>query len=384
MKILVLCQYFFPEQFLINDIVPELVKRGHDVTVLTGRPNYPDGKIKKGYKKVDEYKGAKVIRAFEIGRSKGLLLNYVSFLKSANRQIKKLDSFDVVFTYELSPISMAAPLIKYKKKHPNVKSLLYCLDIWPESFNSHMPLKGIRKIIARYSKKVYQAYDRIAVTSRPFIDYLNRVNEIDYNAMVYLPQHAVGDLIEKDLTSNNQIPHFMFAGNLGKGQTLDVLIKALALVQKPFIMDFVGTGSCEKDLKQLALKLDIEEKVIFHGKKTYLEMEDMYKQADALLISLRGNNEVGNTLPGKFQTYMSAGKPIFGAINGATYELIKESKCGDCVLAGDYEGLSKILNDYLESPNKYKDCGQNAREYFKKHFTLEIYMNSLEKELLSL
>lgn len=384
MKILVLCQYFYPEQFLINDIVPDLVARGHDATVLTGRPNYPDGKIKKGYKKEDIYKGAKVIRVYEIGRSKGMFLNYSSFLNSAKKRINKLGDFDVVFTYQLSPVSMAAPYIKYKKKHPNVKSLLYCLDIWPESFNTHMPLKSIRKIVARYSKKVYQAYDEIAVTSRPFIDYLNRVNGINKEKMVYIPQHATGDLLNKDLTSHNQIPHFMFAGNLGKGQCLDVIIKALSLVDRQYVMDFVGSGSNEKELKELVKELNLEEKIIFHGQKTYDQMEEMYKQADALLITLRGNNEVGNTLPGKFQTYMSAGKPIFGAINGATYELIKESKCGDCVLAGDYEGLANILKDYLDNPNKYKNCGKNAREYFKNHFTFEIFMNSLEKELQNL
>ena len=384
MKILVLCQYFYPEQFLINDIVPELVKRGNEVTVLTGRPNYPDGKIKNGYKKVDEYKGAKVIRAYEIGRSKGMLLNYLSFLNSAKKKINKLGDFDVVFTYQLSPISMAAPFIKYKKKHPNTKSLLYCLDIWPESFNSHMPLKCVKKIVANYSKKVYQSYDKIVVTSRPFIDYLQRANGISTDKLDYIPQHAVGDLINKDLSNNNMVPHFMFAGNFGKGQTLDVIIKALSLVDRDYVMDFVGSGSTESELKSLTKELGLESKVIFHGRKSYEEMEGMYRQADALLITLRGNNEVGNTLPGKFQTYMSAGKPIFGAINGATNELIKESNCGDCVFAGDYEGLAKIITDYIDYPNKYIDCGKNAREYFANNFTLDIFIDKLEQELQSL
>ena len=384
MKILVLCQYFYPEQFLINDIVPELIKRGHDVTVLTGRPNYPDGKIKKGYAKIDNYYGAKVYRVYEIGRSKGLLLNYSSFVNSAKKKINELGDFDVVFTYQLSPVSMAKPFINYKKKHPNVKSLLYCLDIWPESFNAHMPLKCVKKIVANYSKKVYKAYDKIAVTSKPFINYLSRVNEVDTNRMVYIPQHAVGDLANKDLSSNNKVPHFMFAGNLGKGQTLDVIIKALSLIERDFVMDFVGSGSAENELKQLSKELGLLDKVVFHGRKSYTEMESMYKTADALLITLRGNNEVGNTLPGKFQTYMSVGKPIFGAINGATNELIKESKCGDCVAAGDYEGLARILTDFIDNPTKFSNCGNNARDYFSKNFTLDIFMDRLEQTLNSL
>ena len=384
MKILVLCQYFYPEQFLINEIVPELVKKGNEVTVLTGRPNYPDGKIKRGYKRIDDFNGAKVIRVYEIGRKNGMILNYFSFLFSANRMINKLGVFDVVFTYQLSPITMAAPLIKYKKKHPEVKSLLYCLDIWPESFNSHMPVRFVRKIVANYSKRIYRIYDKIAVTSKPFIDYLNRVNDIPKEKMCYIPQHAIRDLMDKDLSSKNEVVHFMFAGNLGKGQRLDVIIKALSLVHRDYVMDFVGAGSYEDNLKKMAKKLGLGNKIVFHGKRTYSEMEDMYKLADALLITLRGNNEVGNTLPGKMQTYMSVGKPIFGAINGATYELIKETLCGECVYAGDYEGFARILTDYIDNPERYKLCGNNARNYFSKHFTIDIFMEKLEKEIQGL
>lgn len=384
MRILVLCQYFYPEQFLINDIVPALVDRGHEVTVLTGRPNYPDGKIKKGFPKLDVYKGANVVRCYEIGRSKGMLLNYCSFLNSATRKIGQLGPFDIVFAYQLSPISMAAPLIKYKKKYPMAKSFLYCLDIWPESFNSHMPIGIVRKAIARYSKKVYQAYDLIGVTSKPFISYLNRQNGIPLEKMVYIPQHAVGDLIDKDLTCNNNVKSFLFAGNLGKGQKLEVIVKAFSQVDRDYRLNFVGSGSDEQNLQSLVERLGLQDRIFFHGRKTYTEMEDIYQNNDALIISLRGDNEVGNTLPGKFQTYMSTGKPIFGAINGAANEIIKESRCGDCVKAGDYEGLAKIITSYIDHPEKYSDCGVNGRNYFKAHFTFEAFMNSLTKTLNSL
>ena len=384
MRILVLCQYFYPEQFLINDIVPGLVNRGHDVTVLTGRPNYPDGKIKKGYKKLDLYKGAKVVRVYEISRSKGVIFNYLSYFKSASKKINQLGEFDLIFSYQLSPVFMAAPLLRYKKKHPNVKSLLYCLDIWPESFNSHMPIKAVRSAVAKYSRKIYQAYEKIAVTSRPFIRYLNEKNGIPLKRLTYIPQHAVGGLVDKDLSSQNKVKHFLFAGNLGKGQTLDVILKAFSLVEREFIMTFAGCGSAEEELKRLTKELHLEEKVFFIGQKTYDEMEDIYRQSDSLLISLRGNNEVGNTLPGKLQTYMSTGKPIFGAINGAAHEIIEESKCGECVGAGDYQGLAKIITSYIDNPQKYSQCGINGRDYFKKHFTFDIFMDSLSKEITNL
>ena len=105
--------------------------------------------------------------------------------------------------------------------------------------------------------------------------------------------------------------------------------------------------------------------------KTFLSRTQVYKKADVLLITLRGNNEVGNTMPGKLQMYMTTGKPIFEAINGAANEVIKEAECGACVDAGDYKGLADLMKSNIESPEKYKDCGVNARRYFNEHFTFE-------------
>lgn len=382
MKILIICQYYYPEQFLINDIAPQLVKDGHEVTVLTGLPNYPDGVIKKGYINDDTYQGVHIIRCHEIGRKKGILLNYLSFLFSANRKIKKIkEVFDVVFVYQLSPITMAIPAIKYRKNHSSSKLFLYCLDIWPESMKAHLG-GPIYKMVAKLSKNTYQQFDRIGVTSRPFIDYMVTENGIERNKLVYIPQHAIGNMIGKDLSFDNKIIDFLFAGNLGKGQTLDVIIRALALVDRDYKMHFVGAGSMESKLKALTKELGLENKVIFYGKKTYEEMEEFYKLADALIITLRGNNAVGNTMPGKLQTYMSIGKPIFGAINGAANEIIHEANCGACVNAGDYYGLAGLLTDYIDNPYKYANCGINGRKYFNDNFTFEIFMKKLEKELL--
>ena len=128
----------------------------------------------------------------------------------------------------------------------------------------------------------------------------------------------------------------------------------------------------------------MQNNVIFYGNQKREDMPQFYKMADALLITLRGNNEVGDTMPGKLQMYMTTGKPIFGAINGAANEVIKEARCGSCVKAGDYEGLAKLMKLYIEHPSDYLNCGRNAREYFKTHFTLDIYMDGLEKELESM
>ena len=175
----------------------------------------------------------------------------------------------------------------------------------------------------------------------------------------------------------------MFAGNLGKGQRLDVIIKAAKILgnRKDYMIHLVGDGRMRGELENMVKEYDLQDNVIFYGNQKREDMPWSYKMADALLITLRGNNEVGDTMPGKLQMYMTTGKPIFGAINGAANEVIKEARCGSCVKAGDYDGLAKLMKLYIEHSSDFEQCGPNAREYFKRHFTLDIFMDCIEKEL---
>lgn len=389
MKILIISQYYYPEQFQINEIAPEFVRRGHEVTVLTGLPNYPQGEIYEGYSVGEEViDGVRVIRVKEHPRKKGpfhLLLNYWSFAHYGSKKIKKLEKYDVVFCYQLSPISILKPAVVYAKKN-HIPLVTYCLDIWPESAKAHTSISFLFKLIASYSKKLYQNCDHIVVTSRPFIDYHNEVNGIDRSRMSYIPQHADTKMIEQDLTAeDNGIVDFMYAGNMGKGQTLDVIVRAVAEIKDrtDFIVHMVGDGSQKTELEELTKTLGVQDKVVFYGNQKRDSMPGWYKKADALLITLRGNNAVGNTMPGKLQMYMTTGKPILGAINGAASEVINESSCGKCVMAGDYVGLSQLMADYIDNPQKYKDCGENGKKYFMEHFTLDKYCDDMERLLMS-
>ena len=148
MKILVICQYYWPEPFRITDICEALVERGHEVTVVTGTPNYPMGEIYPGYengKKCDEViHGVTVHRCEILPRKTGTvnrLKNYFSFPIASKRYVKTLvDDFDVVFVNQLSPVMMAEAGIWYKKRHGK-KMVLYCLDLWPES----LCIGGVRR-----------------------------------------------------------------------------------------------------------------------------------------------------------------------------------------------------------------------------------------------
>lgn len=392
MHILIVSQYYYPEQFQINEIAPELVRRGHDVTVLTGLPNYPLGELYSGYengnKREEIIEGVHVIRVYEHPRRKGvlhLLLNYFSFMISGSRKAKTIkDKYDVVLCYQLSPVLMIRPAIAYaSKKH--VPLIVYCLDIWPESARAHLSNKIFFNLIKFYSQKLYRACDFIAVTSRPFIDYLSQVNHVARAKLGYLPQHADGKLLDMDLSSaDDGIVDFMYAGNMGKGQTLEVIVKATAELKSrnDFKVHMVGDGSQRHELEQLAQNLGVADTVVFYGNQKRDDMPSFYKKADVLLLTLRGDNAVGNTMPGKLQVYMTTGKPILGAINGAAAEVISEAKCGECVPAGDFKGLAGLMLKYIEHRESFADCGENAKIYFNLHFTLKKYCDDLEQLLV--
>ncbi len=394
MKILIVSQYYYPEQFQINEIAPELAKRGHEVTVLTGMPNYPKGEIFEGYedayKKEEIVNGIRVIRCNCRPRKKGtlnLILNYLSFYVKGVSKAKKLKGeFDLVLSYQLSPITSVAPAAYYAKRH-NLPHLLYCLDIWPESAQAQIKNKNSLpfKLISNISRKLYRSADIIAVTSRPFVDYLGRVHAISKDKMVYIPQHADDSYLSMDLSNseNDGKVHFMYAGNMGKGQTLEVIANAVAEIsdRDDFVVDIVGDGSRKEALCELIKELDLEDKFVFHGNQKREDMPAFYKKADALLLTLRGNNEVGNTMPGKLQVYMTTKKPILAAINGAASEVIYEANCGRSVKAGDSKGLAELMADFIDNKEIYSACGENAAAYFRKHFTLKEYTDRLEKQI---
>lgn len=394
MKILVVCQYYYPENFQVTPICEQLAADGYDVTVLTGLPNYSTGKVPREYKKKSHKKekinGVKVIRCNEIGRKKGavrLVLNYLSFYFSAMKMIKKMSNgFDLVFTYQLSPILMGLPskwyTEKYKKPH-----LLYCCDLWPESVKVY--LKNDNSQVFRYikeiSRQVYCSADKLIIQSKSFADYLMKTHHIEEEKLVYIPAFASEAYLHADFTpENNGVIDYVFMGNIGIAQDLSTLLEAFYNAVKridKLRLHIVGEGVCLEQLKRDVQKYGIGEKVIFYGHRPVEEMVIFYKLADACLVSLKADNAIGLTLPAKVQGYMAAGKPIIGMINGSAQDVIRESQCGICVDAGNRRGLEDAFCDFAENPEKYGTCGERGREYFKKHFRKDIFMRALENQI---
>ena len=391
MKILVVCQYYHPELVRITDICEELVKIGHQVTVLTDIPNYPMGDIYKGYDKgknrIEKINGVDVQRVFTVPRKSNAimrLLNYHSFSFFSKKYIKKLkDDYDVVFVNQLSPVMMANAAIRYKRKY-NKKVIMYCLDLWPESLCAGGIKKNslIYKLYFVISKKIYKNMDKILVTSKSFIEYLKESFNIEQNIIDYLPQYAesIFDKGSCKKQMNNKID-LLFAGNIGKAQSLDTIIDAANMMKmnEKIFFHIVGDGQELERLKKKTKELELKN-VIFYGRQPLNDMPKFYKKADAMLVTLCGDSLISSTLPGKVQTYMAAGKPIIGAANGETKNVIEEANCGFCGIADDAKVFAQNIQKFIDCKSKEK-LGQNAFSYYKNNFAKDKFINRLIDEL---
>ncbi len=384
MKILVVCQYYYPEPFRLNDICEEFVKRGHEVTVVTGTPNYPMGEIYKGYEngaKSDEIlNGVKVHRCKIFPRKTGTLhrvLNYYSYPSKSTKYINSLkEKFDVVFINQLSPVMMARAGIKYAKKH-KVKSVLYCLDLWPES----LVAGGIGRSSLMYkffhyeSAKIYKNVDKVLVTSRSFTEYFK--GEFGIKEVDYLPQYAE-NLFNPDECKKepDEYIDLMFAGNVGIAQSVKTAIEAAKKCKdiKNLRWHIVGDGVELENLKTMSEGLPVS----FYGRKPLEEMPKYYSMADAMLVTMQKDPVLSLTLPGKVQSYMAAGKTIIGAIDGETQKIVDESECGFVVGAEEASKLENIVREFVRL-EKRKSLGRNGREYYEKYFSKNGFIEKLEK-----
>ena len=386
MKILVVCQHYYPEPFRITDICEALAAAGNDVTVVTGTPNYPMGSIYPGYennKREDEIiNGVKVHRCPIHPRKTGTLhriWNYYSYLNASSKYIKQLDdSFDVVFMNQTSPVMMATAGIKYAKKH-NKKSVLYCLDLWPASLAIGGISSGaVYKYFHKVSKKIYSSASKILISSQYFSKYF--AEEFNINNTTYLPQYAEETFTPEGCKKiPNKTVDLMFAGNIGTAQSVDTIIRAAALCKDITNLRWHMVGDGKELESSSALARELEAPVIFHGRRPTDEMPKYYAMADAMLVTMKNDPVVSLTLPGKVQSYMAAGKPIIGAINGETQRIIAESGSGLCANAEDAEGLADCVRAFVSSERT--EFAKNSRKYYVENYTKQQFIEKLQNAL---
>lgn len=386
MKILVVCQHYWPEPYPLPDVCEQLVLRGHRVDVVTGVPNYPLGRIYPGYKNRKNrdqfHNGVKIHRTFTIGRRNNVFfrfLNYFSFAFSSLFYVLGLkEEYDVVLANQTSPVMMAGAALAYGKKHGK-KVVLYCLDLWPASLAAGGVRNGslVYRVFEYISKRIYRAADTILVSSESFRGYLEQQFHIPPETILYHPQYSdvlCGPVrpVEKETVD------LLFAGNIGVAQSVPTILRAAALLQehRQLRWHIVGDGSELAHCRAMAEKMKLNN-VVFHGRQDRAAMPKYFAMADAVLLTLVADPLLSLTLPGKTQAYMAAGKPIIGAANGEIPLVIERSGCGYCAAAEDAHALAEVVQSFMAAEDKEK-LGRNAREYYETHFSRDQFMDRLE------
>ena len=386
MKILVVCQYYKPEPFRISDICEALAAQGHAVTVVTGTPNYPEGEIYPGYEGTahrDEIiNGVRVHRCPIHPRKRGALhrfWNYYSFVFASKRYLSRLEEdFDVVLVNQLSPVMMAEGALDWAKRHGK-KTVLYCLDLWPESLSAGgiRPGSLIYRVFWYISRRIYRGADAIAVTSQGFEDYFRTALKLPDAKLEYLPQYAE-ELFDRlpEAPPHPGVFNAVFAGNIGEMQTVETIMEAVGkLTSRPDIhFHIVGDGIRLDACRQLAEGLS---NVTFYGRRDVSEMPGFYALADVMLVTLKADPVLSLTLPGKVQSYFAAGKPVAGAINGETAAVVADADCGVCVAAEDANALAEALVSLASTPERLGEYGANARRYYEAHFQKDAFLRTL-------
>ncbi len=397
MKILIVSQYYWPENFRINEISSELKKEGNDVVILTGYPNYPEGKINEDFLKnplkYSNYKGIKIIRVPIIPRGKKnlqLIFNYFSFVVSAIFigifKLRKY-SFDMIFVFQTSPVFVGIPssLIAFIKKCPQV---FYVLDLWPETLTALGIIKSKWQllIIRNIVKLIYSRCDLILVQSKKFVKEIKKYSK---NKVLYFPAWVESEFINspkglaKEITCRENIFTIMFAGNIGKAQDFESLLKAAEYLVNNYFIKFriiiIGEGSEKEWLIKEVKEKKLNNFFKILGRYPLNRMPSFFSHADVLLVSLINKDVFNMTIPGKIQTYLASGKPIIGMLNGEGANIIRESKAGYTCNSGDYKELAKLIIKMSKlNPQSKSLLGKNGLDYCEKEFNKKLLINKLK------
>ena len=400
MRILIVTQYFYPENFKSNDLAFELQKRNHNVTVLTGLPNYPRGKIYKDYgvfkKRKEIINGVKVYRSLVIPRGKAsgvrLFINYYSFAFFASIKAFFLglnNQYDAIIVHEPSPVTQFYPALLIKKiwKTP---IYFWVMDLWPETLSI---AGGIRnKLVLKYYNSVvknfYKNSEKILITSKGFKESIMKKGDFE-DKITYFPNWAE-DIIS-DGNKDFLIPELpegfkiMFAGNLGESQDLENILNAFLELKynKNIKLILLGDGRKASFINEFINENNLKDIVFMLGKYPLNAMSSFFDKADAMLVTLKDDPIFNLTVPAKIQAYMSAGKPILAMINGESADIIKDAKCGLVSSSGDYKSLShNILKMASSSSSELKLMGNKSRVYFENNFRMKKSISNLENILL--
>ena len=395
-RVLIVSQNFYPEFFKSNDIASDLVERGYEVDVLTGIPNYPEGVFPKGYgvfkKRVDEYNGAKVYRAYQIPRGRKassirLSINYLSFVFTSTFWILFYfvwkNRYDAIIVHQTSPVTQAWPAILLGKlKH--IPIYTWVLDIWPDSVLStiNSDNKFIKKPLDWFTDWMYSSSSKILISSPRFKELVNR--NYDYSAKIVDFPNWSEDIASMPLQTIPSLPKgftIMMAGNIADGQGISDVVLAIEELKKYSDINwvFVGGGALLQWLKDYVAEHSLEKNVLVLGRYPFECMSAFYSVADVMLLTLKRSicPHLNATIPARVQSYLSAGKPIVGMAGDGVQALVNDHKCGLIAPSGDYKSLAKNILTLYQDRQIIEDMGRKSRALFEQYYTRGVCIDNL-------
>lgn len=394
-RLLFICQYFYPEVFRGNDIAFDMAKRGVEVTVICGIPNYPKGCFFEGYgifkKRRECINGVNVIRIPIFPRGENnkikLLLNFFSYFINASLflpfHLLASRKYDACFVQQLSPVMMSVPGVLFKKLTGR-KLYTWVLDLWPESLKAAGGINN-RKILSffeKFAKLQYKNSDVIYVSSKGFKK--NIINKGNFESkIVHLPNWAEDEMRYSKLLPIPKLPprfNVVFTGNIGEAQDFDNIVEAAKLISEEDGIQFiiVGDGRKKEWLEEQIEKFALEKKIILLGRYEMKYMPSFFNVADCLLLPLKDDEIMNLTVPAKMQAYMIGGKPIIGMINGDANELINEIKCGIAVEASCPQKLVDAIKEIKSlSELERAKMGERGKKYCEENYNKACILNKL-------
>lgn len=395
MKLLIVSQYFWPEEFRVNDLAADLVLRGHEVTVLTGNPNYPQGKFYKNYGfrfSREEKFGVKILRVplFARGNASGfrLALNYLSFALNGCLRVPFIGKeFDACIVFAISPITAVYPALLHKFMY-GTKVNLWVQDLWPESVSSAGKLNTsfTTRILTSVVKHIYRSSSKILVQSEAFIPSLLEKG-VPTQKIRYVPNWAEDLFLDDSVIQPTKFAEIMpsgfkvmFAGNIGEAQDFDSVVQAADLTRDfPDIKwIIVGDGRKRPWVESEIERLGLKETVFLLGRYPLEDMPSFFSHADIMLLSLKEDEIFSLTIPSKIQSYMAFGKPIAGMLNGIGAKVIRDSECGYTADAGDFNALANnVIQAYQQESNVLASMGQKGKNYYHDNFSKKVMIDHL-------
>lgn len=390
MKILIVSEVFWPEDFIINDLAREWVKMGHTVEVLTQYPSYPqsyvfDGYVNKGCTD-EEWGGIRIHRfPFIEGYRDSKLRkfgNYLYFIREGKKLARKLETkYDCVFVSQTGPLTVAYPALAVGRQQ-GIPVYIWTCDIWPDVVYSYgVPRNKVTdRILTKVISKIYNGCSKIFVSSKRFEETISQYTD---TKIIYAPNWLrPSEEVRSELRLPADKVNFTFTGNISRYQNLENTVRGFAKAALPYAqLNIVGDGSYAEAVRRVITETGVTN-VVMHGRRPYAEMADLLAQSDVLVLPLMPHEGIEKTEPYKLQSYLAAGKPVLGVLRGSGRDIIEEGEIGLCAEPDDVDDIARAFGEAVVYAHENAELVKgNAKRIMDDRFNKNSIVERITKEL---